>query len=182
MYVGVICTHCIRSESQLSISVRPCFTMGNTVCLFNSLQWKKDAISVEATYILVNTIRQFSIVIQSHESSLPPLEKIKEMVKRTGESYLPWSCNPIIYQCYLLCMTGPWCLRFSIPPHRKFITADIQQCSLHYQLINDSDWITYQATARLCRICLLTVALPYLFSAICHLALPRFLKIWSITS
>lgn len=148
MYVGVICTHCIRSESQLSISVRPSFAMGNTVCLFNLFpqQWKKDAISVEATYILVNAIRQFSIVIQSHESSLPPLEKIKEMVKRTGESYLPWSCNPIIYQCYHLCMTGPWCLRFSIPPHRKFITADIQQCSLHYQLINDSDWITYQAT------------------------------------
>lgn len=46
MYVGVICTHCIRSESQLSISVRPCFVMGNTVCLFNLFpqQWKKDAI------------------------------------------------------------------------------------------------------------------------------------------
>lgn len=79
MYVGVICTHCIQSESQLSISVSPCFAMGNTVCLFNLFpqQWKKDAISVEATYILVNAICQFSIVIQSHESSLPPLEKSK---------------------------------------------------------------------------------------------------------
>lgn len=135
----------------------------NTVCLFNSFpqQWKKDAISVEATYILVNTIRQFSIVIQSHESSLPPLEKIKE----NGKKYR-WELSPLklqsnnlpVHMYYLLCMTGPWCLRFSIPPHRKFITADIQQCSLHYQLINDSDWITYQATARLCRICLLTVA------------------------
>lgn len=93
MYVGVICTHCIRSESQLSISVRPCFTMGNTVCLFNSLQWKKDAISVEATYILVNAIGQFSIVIQSHESSLPPLEKIKE----NGKTYW-WELSPLKLQ------------------------------------------------------------------------------------
>lgn len=93
MYVGVICTHCIRSESQLSISVRPCFTMGNTVCLFNSLQWKKDAISVEATYILVNAIGQFSIVIQSHESSLPPLEKIKENGKRYW-----WELSPLKLQ------------------------------------------------------------------------------------
>lgn len=36
MYVGVICTHCIRSESQLSISVRPCFAMGK-YCLFIQL-------------------------------------------------------------------------------------------------------------------------------------------------
>lgn len=94
-YVGVICTHCIRSESQLSISVWPCFAMGNTVCLFNLFpqQWKKDAISVEATYILVNTIRQFSIVIQSHESSLPPLEKIKE----NGKTYW-WELSPLKLQ------------------------------------------------------------------------------------
>lgn len=95
MYVGVICTHCIQSESQLSISVSPCFAMGNTVCLFNLFpqQWKKDAISVEATYILVNTIRQFSIVIQSHESSLPPLEKIKENGKRYW-----WELSPFLLQ------------------------------------------------------------------------------------
>lgn len=95
MYVGVICTHCIRSESQLSISVRPCFAMGNTVCLFNLFpqQWKKDAISVEATYILVNAIRQFSIVIQSHESSLPPLEKIKE----NNKTYW-WELSPLKLQ------------------------------------------------------------------------------------
>lgn len=36
MYVSVICTHCIRSESQLSISVRPCFAMGK-YCLFIQL-------------------------------------------------------------------------------------------------------------------------------------------------
>lgn len=67
----------------------------NTVCLFNSFpqQWKKDAISVEATYILVNTIRQFSIVIQSHESSLPPLEKIKENGKRYW-----WELSPFLLQ------------------------------------------------------------------------------------
>lgn len=95
MYVGVICTHCIRSESQLSISVRPCFAMGNTVCLLNLFpqQWKKDAISVEATYILVNAICQFSIVIQSHESSLPPLEKIKE----NGKTYW-WELSPLKLQ------------------------------------------------------------------------------------
>lgn len=94
MYVGVICTHCIRSESQLSISVRPVLQWVNTVCLFNSFpqQWKKDAISVEATYILVNTIRQFSIVIQSHESSLPPLEKIKE----NGKYW--WELSPLKLQ------------------------------------------------------------------------------------
>lgn len=91
MYVGVICTHCIRSESQLSISVRPCFAMGK-YCLFPQ-QWKKDAISVEATYILVNTIRQFSIVIQSHESSLPPLEKIIE----NGKTYW-WELSPLKLQ------------------------------------------------------------------------------------
>lgn len=95
MYVSVICTHCIRSESQLSISVRPCFAMGNTVCLFNLFpqQWKKDAISAEATYILVNAICQFSIVIQSHESSLPPLEKIKE----NGKTYW-WELSPLKLQ------------------------------------------------------------------------------------
>lgn len=91
--VGAICiyTHCIHSESQLSIS-RPCLAMGNTVCLFNSFpqHWEKDAISVEATYILVNTVSQFSIVIQSHESSLPPLEKNK----RNSKKYW-WELSPL---------------------------------------------------------------------------------------
>lgn len=144
MYVGVICTHCIRSESQLSISVRPCFAMGK-YCLFIQLV---STTMKERCYFCRSHLhpRQHNTSVLHRHTIAWIFFATSGKNKRKGESYLPWSCNPIIYQCYLLCMTGPWCLRFSIPPHRKFITADIQQCSLHYQLINDSDWITYQAT------------------------------------
>lgn len=63
-------------------------------------------------------------------------------------------------------MTKLCCFKFRRACHTELPTAGIQQCSLHYQLISNPDWITYQHTAWLWRFCLfsweyLIYPLPY---------------------
>lgn len=133
--------------------------------VYSAHVWNKKNLR-KPTYIFVNTICKFSIIVQTHESSLPPLEK-----------KLGWELSSLIFQpVNFLCMTKLCCFKFRRACHTELPTAGIQQCSLHYQLISNPDWITYQHTAWFWSFCL-----PYLSTAICHLALPRVFIIWSIT-